>query len=362
MTEVFRKTYMEPTYRKKSNRTIVQGSKNIRALLDNDFRINKIGVTVPEKWKSPEQVQDPALEVLHNPDKWPATSHFVNSIDVARKFMGTGSQPGMHELWAEVRTDQFPLDKVDTSNFQRVLIVDSVHNDEHLGEIIRAARGFAFDGGFLTRSEKTDMYSLAALRSSRLQTLVWPSKSSDFDTAVKTVKGWGFVPIFIRPLSDTALEDARIGIPRYWRGDGEKVNVKELEGRKIAVVVSGQSRIELAPDDVCMSIPLAVPPHAKSTLLTSLSITQTTAIAMAEIGRLMRNISLKQNKGLEPSDPEILEGRMITKQLSSVLGVRRKLTPKQEYMIQKRQKRQKFGLDWARDERIFDTIVNSNRN
>jgi tRNA G18 (ribose-2'-O)-methylase SpoU len=356
MTEVLRKTYMERSYRQDSNKTIVQGSRNIRTLLDNGFQINKIGITVPEVWKSPEQIQDPALDALHNPDKWSAIQHIVSSIDVTRKFMGTSTQPGSHELWAEVRTDRFHLENADTYKYQRLLIVDKVHNDEYLGEIIRAARGFAFDGGFLTRSEKTDMYSPVALRSSRLQTLFWPSKSSDFDTAVKTVKEWGFVPIFIRPLSDTALREAQIGIPRYWRGDGAKVNVKELEGQRIALVVSGHSRMELALDDVCMSIPLAVSPHAKSTL-TTLSVAQTTAIGMAEIARLMRDVSLKQPKGLEPSDTEILEGRMVTKQLSTLLGVKRQLTKKQKYSIQKREKKKKFGNEWQRDELIFGTSV-----
>jgi tRNA G18 (ribose-2'-O)-methylase SpoU len=306
MTQVLRKTWEKRGYRKSNNTTIVEGSRNIRTLIDNGFQIHKIGVTVPIKWTSPEEIQDPALDVLHNPDKWPATQHILTSIDVIRKFMGVNSQPREHELWAEVRTDQFRLKNADTSNIQRVLIVDKVGNNEQLGGIIRAARAFAFDGGFVTRPGHADLYSPAMLRSSHLQTLFWPSELSEYNTALQRVKEWGFIPIFIRLLSDTSpLGDAQMGIPWYWRRDGVEVNVKDLEGKKIALVVSGDAVLELAPDDIVMSTPLAVSPHTTSKLLTSLAVAQATAIGMVEVARLMRDVPLKQTHGIESSEPEI---------------------------------------------------------
>jgi tRNA G18 (ribose-2'-O)-methylase SpoU len=306
MTKVLKKTWIQRGYRNQTKTTIVEGSRNIRILLDNGFQINKIGITVPEKWRSFEEIKDPALDVLQNPEKWPATQHILTSIDVTRTFMGSDSQPIPHELWAEVPTDQHRLENADTSNFQRVLIVDKVGNSEHLGEIIRAARGFAFDGGFLSRTGNADIYSPAVLRSSRLHSLFWPSELSNLDTALRIIKKWGFIPIFIRLLSDTApLGDAQLGIPQYWRRDGVEVNVKELEGQKIALVVSGDSDLEVAPDNIVMSIPLAVSPHSNSKLLTSLAVAQATAIGMAEVARLMRDVSPKQTKGVEPSEPEV---------------------------------------------------------
>ena len=184
------------SFRKQNNGTVVQGSKYIRMLLDHGVKLKKLGVTVPEEWKYPDEIHSPAIDVIRNPDLWPADEHYVQTIHVVRKFMGTSAQPAEFELWAEVPTNQLKLPK---ANVNRALIMHYFRDDRELGEVIRAARALAFDAGIYCGSYKSmDPYSPTALRASRCQTLLFPLQHLRFERALETALQWECIPVNLR--------------------------------------------------------------------------------------------------------------------------------------------------------------------
>src|ERR1700736_5210998 len=271
MTTYLNQLYMYSHHRKKAGSTIVQGAKNIRLLLTHGIKLAKLGITVPEKWMDPNEIEGPAIDVLHNPEKWPAEEYVLTSINVTRKFMGPSAQPGRHELWAEVPTATPPLAPI-AAEAKRILILNHLWSDRDAGEIIRAARGLAFDGGFLCGGgdHKADIFSPTALSASRLQSFFWPVDRAGFPYAVETARELGFTLIYICPLPDAEIPRARVGTMHYWRRDGQTVDREELRGKKIALVVSVNTP-RMTDEDICLSIPLTISPTASCQELTSLS-------------------------------------------------------------------------------------------
>jgi hypothetical protein len=335
-------------YRKTHESTIIQGEKNIRTIINNGVTVKKLGISGPYKWWHPEDIQQPAIGVLENPDKWPAVDYFISPIDVVRKFLGTGNMPGVNELWAEVSTVN-PIKNLDKQKVRRVLIMDGLVEGKEVGEIIRAARALAFDMGMLCEYENQGVDDLVTLRISRLQTLFFPAeKVPRVQLAVEKAKGMGCTPVYIRPLPEQEISRAQVGIPHFWRKNGRLVDVSELKG-KVALVVSKTEKLPIEDDDICVSIPLAVSPLGPS-VLSSLSATNAAAQAMATITSLDTEHKLRQPKGLEPTDIEAIEGRMLTRKVAKKLQVPRPVSAKQFRVMQKLNARKAFEAEWAAEE------------
>ena len=346
---------MKRSWRRRENAAVVQGSRNIRVLLDNNIKIKKLGVTVPDEWKFPEQIQDPSNDVLRNPKSWPSEEYYVNTIDVVRKFMGPSSQPGRHELWAEVAINSLPASTLpEKEKINRVLILEDFRNDRDVGELIRTARSLAWDAGFLCASDKLDVYSPEAFRASRLQTIFFPMETTTSNDALQKSRDWGCVPIFLSPLPESQLENSEVGRPHFWRNSGNTIEESELTGKKVALIASQKERFSASPDDICMSIPLANSPTSPYQELSTLAVVQATAMAMMTLLHVTQNVKISQPTGLKPSHPEIAEGRSVTKELAKVLKVPRPLTPKQAAMKAKKKAIDAFEREWAREERNWE--------
>jgi hypothetical protein len=218
-----------------------------------------------------------------------------------------------------------------------------------MGEIIRAARGLAFDGGFICSASSAELFSPTTLRASRLQSMFWPCEGMSLGTATEKTTEWGFTPVYIRPLPASEIRHSRVGIPQFWREDGKQVDMEELKSKKIALVVSTNAKLSFSPQSICLSIPLAVSPSSSVKELTTLSIAQAASLTMAEIAR-MSDDAISQPKGLALSDIEDLEGRMLTRAVSATLGVARKLSPRQEAQRARKAERAKFTREWEREE------------
>ena len=345
---------MKRAWRRRENAAIVQGEKNIRVLLDNNIKISKLGATVPDEWKFPEQIQEPSNGVLRNPELWPSKEYYVNTIDVVRKFMGPSSQPGRHELWAEVAINSLPASTLpEKEKINRVLILEAFRNDRDVGELIRTARSLAWDAGFLCGADKLDVYSPEAFRASRLQTIFFPMETTTSNEALQKSRNWGCVPIFLSTLPESQLENSQVGRPHFWRNSGNIIEESELAGKKVALIAT-QKDVSASPDDICMSIPLANSPTSPYQELSTLAVVQATAMAMMTLLNVTQNIKISQPTGLKPSHPEIAEGRIVTKELAKLLNVPRPLTPKQAAMKAKKKAREAFEREWMREEENWE--------
>ena len=347
--------YMKRAWRRRENAAIVQGAKNIRVLIDNNIKISKLGATVPDEWKFPEQIQEPSNSVLRNPELWPSEEYYVNTIDVVRKFMGPSSQPGRHELWAEVAINSLPASTLpDKEKINRVLILEAFRNDRDVGELIRTARSLAWDAGFLCRADKLDVYSPEALRAGRLQTLFFPMQTSTSKDALQNSRDWGCVPIFLCPLPEDQLSNLEVGRPHFWRSSGNIVDEEELIGKKVALVATQKEFLSASPKDIRMSIPLANSPTSPYQELSTLAVVQATAMAMMTLLNVTQGIKISQPTGLKPSHPEIAEGRRVTKQLAKLLNVPRPLTPKQQAQKAIKEAQEAFQREWEKAEENWE--------
>jgi hypothetical protein len=347
------KTLVESrAYRKTHDSAVIQGQKNVRTVLNSGMRLKKLGVIAPDKWWGREEIEQPAVGVLDDPQEWPAIDYYVSPIDVARKFLGTTNRPGTHQLWAEVSTVN--VNKVDKEKVRRVLIMDKT-DDKERGEIIRAARALAFDMGMLCESENQDLYGLNMLRFSRLQTLFFPTERIPrVQLAVEKAELMGCTPIYIRPLPEWEIPTSQVGVPLFWRQNRRNVDVSELQG-KVALVISKNEKLPIEDDSICVSIPLAVSPLGPS-VLSSLSMTNAAAQAMVAIAALDNEYKLRQPKVLEPTDIEDLEGRMLTKDVAKKLGVPRPITDRQFQVLEKLTARKAFEEEWAEEERRLGLV------
>ena len=265
--------------------------------------------------------------------------------------MGPSAQPGRHELWAEVAVNSLPASTLpEEEKINRVLILEAFRNDRDVGELIRTARSLAWDAGFLCEADKLDVYSPEAFRASRLQTIFFPMETSTSNEALAKSRNWGCVPIFLRTLPGSQLENSEVGRPHFWRNSGEVIEESELAGKKVALIATQREHLSASPDDICMSIPLANSPTSPYQELSTLAMVQATAMAMMTLLNVTQNIKISQPTGLIPSHPEIAEGRSITKQLAKILNVPRPLTPKQLAMKAKKEGREAFMKEWEREE------------
>ena len=162
--------------------------------------------------------------------------------------MGPSSQPGRHELWAEVAINSLPASTLpEKEKINRVLILEDFRNDRDVGELIRTARSLAWDTGFLCASDKLDVYSPEAFRASRLQTIFFPMETTTSNDALQKSRDWGCVPIFLSPLPKSQLENSEVGRPHFWRNSGNTIEESELTGKKVALIASQKERFSASP-------------------------------------------------------------------------------------------------------------------
>jgi tRNA G18 (ribose-2'-O)-methylase SpoU len=340
-------------YRQTHDSAVIQGEKNVLAVLNNGMRLKKLGVIAPKIRWDIDEIEQPAIGVIDDPDKLPAIDYYISPIHVARKILGTNNRPGLHQLWAEVST--YKVNKVDKGKVRRVLIMDNIHDNKQVAEIIRAGRALAFDMGMLCESENQDLYGLDMLRKSRLQTLFFPTERVPrVQLAVENAELMGCTPIYIRPLPEWEISRSQVGVPLFWRQNKRHVDVGELQG-KVALVISKNERLPIEDDSICVSIPLAISPLGPS-VFSSLSTHNAAAQAMVAINGLDNEYRLRQPKGLEPTDIEDIEGRMVTKAVAKKLGVPRPLSDRQVQVIAKSNARNEFEEAWAAEERRLGLV------
>jgi hypothetical protein len=337
------------SYRLKHQSAIVRGPKFIRTLIDNGIEIKKLGVVAPYKWWHPDEIRQPAIGVLENPENWPATEYFVVAEGIASRFLGR-EQSAANEVWAEVSTNIKAMENADKSKIRRVLIMDRPDKDIQVGELIRTARMLAFDVGMLCDSEGVDLFGMRILKVSQLQTFFFPiEKLPRVQTAVAKAELMGCTPIYVRLLPESEISRSQVGVPQFWRKNGRNVDVSEVQG-KVALVISGNPKLRIEDDDICVSIPLAVSPLGPREL-SSLSINNAATLAMTTVVGLDKEYGLRKPKVLEPTRIDEDEVHVVAERLIQRMeDGREKTAQQQELWAKKDRERKLFEADWMDQE------------
>ena len=275
--------------------------------------------------------------------------------------MGGQAAPGQHELWAEVAVRDLPATRDWPSpgkgKVHRLLVTESLRSDRDVGELVRTARGLAWDAGLFIEGIKaapTDFWSPMALRSSRLQTLFFPSRSATVRDAYQQSQKFGCTNIVLHPLPESQLENAIVGVPHFWRESGEVVNPKELEGKSVCLFVSQREAHPAFENDIRLSIPVAQSPNSEYHIPTTLPVVQAATLAMQALLQVTQAVKLGQPTGLKMTSPEEMEGNAITKKVAEMLNVPRPRTLRQQAMLNKKKKQYEFLRDWQSAEENWE--------
>ena len=326
----------------------------IRTLLDNGLKLKTLVVTADDEWKDPEDVQDPARSVLHEPEKWPAENYFIANIDVARKILSKTASPGKHEIYAEVYRKNFdiqlPADKV-----SKVLVLDCVENAESAADAIRLASSLSFDAAVFC-GRNADVFSLATTSHSRLHNLLLPiSRVLKLELALQLVESWECTPVFLYPLPESEIAKSQVGVPHFWRHGAtadthETVDQEELWDKKLAIVASSRVNFEPPAGAICLSVPVAPSPLLATNYISTLSLNHALPIAMTVLLNVAQKRELSQPSGLRPTHVADLLGFRKSRRLTTELGRPRELTKKQIAMKQKKTAKKRFAAEWDRTE------------
>ena len=337
---------------------IVQGAKNIQLLVQNKIRLSKLAVTVPDAWIRPDEILSPSIDVINHPEEWPSEQYIANTIHCVRKIMGGQAAPGRHELWAEIAVTDLPAmkDWPSPHNVNRLLVMDGIRNDRDLGELVRTARTLAWDAGLfiLGTAGAEDFWSPLALRSSRLQTLFFPTRSAGLTDAIREIDKLGCTRILLRPLPETQIENSIVGVPHFWRENGELVDPKELVGKSIALIASEREPHPRLENDIRLSIPVAQSPNSQYQTPTTIPIVQATALAMMTLLQVTQSVKVGQPTGLRPTHPEEMEGNNLSKKVAGLLKVPRALTEAQKAWHDRKKKKVEFLRDWEAAEENWE--------
>jgi hypothetical protein len=345
--------YNRRQFRRTEGALIVQGAKNIQLLLEHKIHLSKLAVTVPDAWQHESQILSPSIDVIRHPEDWPAEEYLANTVHCVRKIMGGQASPGHHELWAEVAVKDLPATRDWPSpgkdKVHRLLVTESIRSDRDVGELVRTARGLAWDAGLFIeggQAGSTDFWSPLALRASRLQTLFFPSRSATVNDAVEQSKKFGCTNIVLRPLPESQLENSIVGVPHFWRENGEAVDLEELQGKSVCLFVSQHENHRAFENDIRLSLPVAQSPNSAYDVPTTLPLVQAASLAMQALLQVTQGVKVGQPTGLRMTTPEEMEGNALTKKVAKILHIPRPRTPRQQVMHDKKKKRYDFMRDW----------------
>jgi hypothetical protein len=193
-----------------------------------------------------------------------------------------------------------------------------------------------------------------ALRASRLQTLFFPSRSANVTAAVEQSKEFGCTNIILRPLPESQLENSIVGVPHFWRENGEVVDPTELQGKSVCLFVSQREDHPAFVNDIRLSIPVAQSPNSAYDVPTTLPLVQATTLAMQALLQVTQAVKLGQPTGLRMTNPEEMEGNALTKKVAKILRVPHPRTLKQQAMHEKKKKKYDFLRDWQAAEENWE--------
>lgn len=279
-------------YRREARTVIIQGSKTIRELTQQGFKLKSLAVTVKKEVKDPSDIKQPSLGVIKNPSSYKADNYFVTDINLARRILGTASKPGNHEIFAEIPIPDPYTDDDVMVNKDRVLVFDKVNDPGNVGTLVRTAKALGWKSGLVT-SGTCDMFNDKTIRSSRALTMSWPHLLVEMPELMHYLSKHGFTPV----VADMMPSKKNVWSPEHGETNDKAVakpgtgvwfwnfgNKPNQLPKKMALILSsehgGASNNPLLANEIRVSVPM-------SSTVESLNVANAGGIIMNELNRMM---------------------------------------------------------------------------
>ncbi|OLL22336.1 hypothetical protein NEOLI_002515 [Neolecta irregularis DAH-3] len=289
------------SYRLERRHCIVQGKNDIRALIRDNVPISGLGISAPEEWWKPNEVLTPAIDVIRNPEKWPATRQYLVSIDMTRKILGSQARPAKHDLWAEVPFPDIPYPA--KGELKRLICLNHVNSGQVMGLLIRTARALGWQAAYTMRGS-IDFYDPQAICMSRAHTLRFPHIMGTISGLFTHCAEMELTPIITTPLPRSQLANAQPNQLHFWRPDDSVVDPQTLP-KSIAFVVGTKSFRDYDPfiskNAIYMALPMPGPQ------VNSVNVGSLASIGLFELNRLTgwNTTTQKEAVELEEEDEDV---------------------------------------------------------
>ncbi|KAI9269046.1 Alpha/beta knot methyltransferase [Phascolomyces articulosus] len=265
------------SYRLDNQTVIVPGLKMLRELRDDGFKMRSVVVTAEKEPHDESAIKHPAIDVLRNPDAFPAERYFVCDVDLTRRILGTASRPGRHEIFAELELKQQEI----PANADRLLVFDHVNDPGNLGNLVRTGKALGWNAGLITTGT-CDMYNDKTIRASRGLTLKWPHRLVKVPDLVSYLTERNMTPVVADMLPSDSKNDDRWTPPHsnlcFWNFKGKPQMLPE---RPALILSSEHKGVEGLDDELRVSIPMAQG-------VESLNVSSAGSMIMYELNRLLR--------------------------------------------------------------------------
>jgi tRNA G18 (ribose-2'-O)-methylase SpoU len=288
-TQHFIKLREKKLYRRESRTVLIQGSKTIRELSQQGFKLRSLAVTVKKEIKDESEIKQPSLDVIQNPSSYPADKYFVTDINLARRILGTASKPGNHELFAEIPIPDPYTDDDVIANNDKLLVFDKVNDPGNVGTLIRTAKALGWQSGLVT-SGTCDLYNDKTVRASRALTMSWPHLLVQMPDLMHFLSKHGFTPVIADMMPSSKSEEvwspeykteARPGTGVWFWNFGNKP--RQIP-RKMALILSSEHGGVNGNPLLANEIRVSVPMNSK---VESLNVANAGSIIMNELNRVM---------------------------------------------------------------------------
>ncbi|KAI9495685.1 Alpha/beta knot methyltransferase [Zychaea mexicana] len=270
------------SYRLENQTALVPGLKMLRELRDDGFKMRSLVITAEKEPHDESAIKHPAIDVLKNPDAFPAKRYFVCDVDLTRRILGTASRPGRHEIFAELELK--PQRVPDSAD--RLLVFDHVNDPGNLGNLVRTGMALGWDAGLITTGT-CDMYNDKTIRASRGLTLKWPHKLVPVPDLVEYLRSRNMTPVVADMMPSTSSQTGSSRADDVWTPPGSNICFWNFQGKtqtlpqRPALILSSEHRgVKGLDDELRVSVPMARG-------IESLNVSSAGSMLMHELDRLL---------------------------------------------------------------------------
>ncbi|ORZ08977.1 Alpha/beta knot methyltransferase [Absidia repens] len=284
-------------YRNNQRAVIVQGSKMIKELRQQEIPIKSLGVTAMKDPVKETNIKNPALDALRHPGIFNAQHNYLVEVDITRRILGTASRPGRHELFAEIPIPRCPLPPKE--DVDRLLIFDDVKDPGNLGNLIRTGKALGWGSGVILNGT-CDLYNDKTIRASRALSLQWNYATVPTFDLLDFLKSYDMTPLVAdmmpsmnnnnnnnktdlwSPLTgdyDHKTNPATVGSgPWLWNFKNKEVKVPK---RPALILSSEHKGVRGLEDEIRISMPM-------TNNVESLNVASAGSLLMNELNRLIK--------------------------------------------------------------------------
>ncbi|CAO3620058.1 unnamed protein product [Mucor fragilis] len=180
-------------YRLDHGSVMIQGFKTVQEVRDQGIQFKAMVVTAKKDLNTETDIQSPSLQVVKQPELFPAQQYYVTDINLARRILGTASKPGNHDIFAEAIIPRI-TDDAQIFSHDRILVFDRISDPGNLGTLVRTAKALGWQSGLITH-HSCDFYNDKCIRASRGTSLTWPHRTVNADQVLDQLKAEGYTPI-----------------------------------------------------------------------------------------------------------------------------------------------------------------------